>query len=110
VVCLFDTAAGPLAVILVAAIFVAGIDTVWAGTVTPRGRRVSQWHYGSGAAPVHLDRGAELGRFNMGSTVILLTGPAAVQWLPDLVPGARLRMGQAIGRLLTGGNPPGPTA
>lgn len=100
VVCLFDTDAGPMAVILVGAIFVAGIDTVWAGTVTPAGRRVGAWHYGRESGPVALERGAEMGRFNMGSTVILLFGPDRVRWLGDLAPGTELRMGQRLGTRL----------
>jgi phosphatidylserine decarboxylase len=98
-VCLFDSPCGPLAVILVAAIFVAGIDTVWAGTVTPAGRRVGSWTYDGPAAPVRLERGAEMGRFNMGSTVILLFGPDAVAWESALLPGTRVKMGERIGRL-----------
>jgi phosphatidylserine decarboxylase len=45
-----------------------------------------------------LDRGDELGRFNMGSTVILLAAPGALDWSTELAPGKTVRMGQAIGR------------
>jgi phosphatidylserine decarboxylase len=100
VVCLFDGPAGPMAVILVAAIFVAGIDTTWAGTVTPVGRRVGSWQYGHDRAAVELERGAEMGRFNMGSTVVLLFGQDRVRWNNGLEPGARLQMGQGIGSLI----------
>lgn len=99
VICLFETPAGPMALILVGAIFVASIDTVWAGTVTPRSRRRHDATGGSG--PVGLERGAEMGRFNMGSTVILLFPPGRVAWDPSLQPGVRLRMGQRIGRTLS---------
>ncbi len=102
VVSLFDSPAGPMAVILVGAIFVAGIDTVWAGTVTPEGRRVRAWDYGRTQESVELTRGAEMGRFNMGSTVILLFGPGQVHWTGDLKPGAMLKMGQRIGSLAQG--------
>lgn len=97
VVCLFETDAGPLALILVGAIFVGSMETVWAGQVTPAPR---------GAAPkntpetqVRLERGAEMGRFNMGSTVILLLPPGVLTWDPALKPGSTLRMGQALGDL-----------
>lgn len=100
VVCLFESPTGPMAVILVGAIFVGGIDTVWAGTVTPAGRRIAGWSYGDTGAAVHLERGAEMGRFNMGSTVILLHGPERVQWAESLVPGTKVRMGEQIGRIV----------
>jgi phosphatidylserine decarboxylase len=99
VVCLFDTAAGPMAIILVGAIFVASIDTVWAGAVAPASRRVATWHYGEQLAkPIELARGQEMGRFNMGSTVILLYGPEQMDWLDTLQAGTELRMGAQIGR------------
>ncbi len=100
VVCLFESPAGPMAVILVGAIFVGSIDTVWAGTVTPTGRRLSGWSYGEKETAVQLERGAEMGRFNMGSTVILLHGPEQVQWAESLLPGGTLRMGEQIGRVV----------
>jgi len=100
VVCLFETPAGPMAVILVGAIFVAGIDTVWAGTVTPVSQRVGSWSYGAQQETVRLARGAEMGRFNMGSTVILLFGPGRVTWSTALRPGATLKMGERIGQVL----------
>lgn len=98
VVALFDTEFGPLAMILVGAIFVGSIETVWAGVVTPpRGTRVRTWTYGDAAAPIHLQRGEEMGRFNMGSTVILLWGANAVRWENHLQPDAKVQMGQRIG-------------
>jgi phosphatidylserine decarboxylase len=101
VAAVFDTEAGPMAVVLVGAIFVACIETVWGGVVTPpRGRRVVVHDYRleEGSAP-QLDRGDELGRFNMGSTVILLFGPQRAHWQDGLGPGSTLRMGQQIARL-----------
>jgi phosphatidylserine decarboxylase len=94
---LFDTDAGPMAVIMVGAIFVASMDTVWAGTVTPRRRQVQSCEYGrKSTAAIKLGRGAELGRFNMGSTVILLFGKEAVQWEEILQPETKVQMGQQI--------------
>ena len=102
VVCLFEGDAGPFALILVGAIFVGGMETVWAGEVTPARGQPPRRHYGD-ENPVDLTRGAEMGRFNMGSTVILLFPPGAVTWDGALAPGAPLRMGQALGRLQTAG-------
>ena len=93
VVCLFSTPAGPMALILVGAINVAAIETVWHGLVTPpKGKKISEYNYDH--AEKDLAKGSEMGRFNMGSTVILLT-TAQVQW-QNLKPGQPLRLGQAI--------------
>lgn len=99
VVTLFETAAGPLALVLVGAIFVASIETVWAGPVsTPFGNSTREWDYASDSStPVVLDRGQEMGRFNMGSTVIVVFGPGQVRWSPALAPGATTQMGQLLG-------------
>ncbi len=101
VVCLFETAIGPMAVILVGAIFVASIDTVWAGTVAPAYRRINRFDYDGAPQPVSLQRGEEMGRFNMGSTVILLFGPNAVNWLESLRPGVQVRMGESLGNMVS---------
>jgi len=100
VAALFDTPAGPMAVVLVGAINVASIETVWAGAITPPlGTTIRHWTYPpNGEGAVRLDKGAELGRFNMGSTVILLFGRDAVRWEPSIRPGATVRMGQALGK------------
>lgn len=100
VAAIFDTDAGPMALVSVGALFVAGIETVWHGLVTPpRGRRVATWEYPeTGEGAVKLAKGEEMGRFNMGSTVIVLFGPDAVEWSDTLAPEAPVRMGEAIGR------------
>jgi phosphatidylserine decarboxylase len=95
VVCLFDTAAGPMAVVLVGALFVGSMSLSWLGEVRAApGRRIHE--LGTGGTPVTLDKGAELGRFNMGSTVILLWPRGAVQLDSHLVPGSGVRMGERI--------------
>jgi phosphatidylserine decarboxylase len=97
VICVFDTDFGPLAVILVGALFVGSMATVWAGDITPRsGSRPTLLAQPSQA--VHLERGAELGRFNMGSTVILLM-PDTATWADSLVAGSLVRVGETIGRI-----------
>jgi phosphatidylserine decarboxylase len=102
VACLFDTQAGPMALVMVGALFVGSIETVWAGEITPPARsRVDMTVYPqTGGGAVSLARGAELGRFNMGSTVILLFGPQAVEWAGGLRPDMAVQMGQAIGRVV----------
>ncbi len=99
VVCRFDTPAGPMAMVLVGAIFVGGIETVWAGEVTPVADAGRTSPAKQGPGEVHLGRGVEMGRFNLGSTVILLFPPDTVTWDPALAPGSAVRMGQRIGAL-----------
>jgi len=100
VVCLFDTEQGPLAVIFVGAIFVGSIETVWHGEVTPpEAVEVQNWDYNDSV--LRYERGGEIGRFNMGSTIILLAGKGQLNWSTALQAGAKLRMGEAIGSLKT---------
>lgn len=99
---IFDTPVGPMAMVLVGALFVGSIETVWAGEITPPHRaRISQWSHlnEQGEHTTILNRGEEMGRFNMGSTVILLFGPDAVQWAQDLPPNTAIRMGEQLGLL-----------
>ncbi len=99
IVTLFETAAGPMALVLVGAIFVSSIETVWHGVVTPpSARTVRIWDYSS--SPITLARGEELGRFNMGSTIIMLFGKDKLKWREDLSEGSRVQVGQALGCLL----------
>lgn len=104
VAAIFDTAAGPMALVLVGAIFVGSIETVWSGVVTPpAGRVVRQWRYDEGDRPIRLARGEEMGRFNMGSTVIVLFGPQAIDLTAAIKAEATVRMGQRLGtRRLSG--------
>lgn len=96
VVCEFDTEAGPMAMILVGAIFVASIETVWQGTITPpAGKRVQSWDYSE--KDIVLQTGEEMGRFNMGSTVILLFTRDRVKWQTTLIKDASVTMGESIG-------------
>lgn len=99
-VALFDTDHGPLAMVLVGALFVGGIETVWTGPVTPPHRRGTPGAIELPQAPVSLARGAEMGRFNMGSTVILLTAANALQMPLGNGAGQTVRQGQALATLL----------
>jgi phosphatidylserine decarboxylase len=95
IACVFDTAAGPLAVVLVGALFVGSMGLSWAGDVVARpGRRM--FDIDAGGSPVVLDKAAELGRFNMGSTVILLFPRGFARLGEGLVPGTSVRMGERI--------------
>lgn len=98
VVARFDTDVGPLALVMVGALIVGSVETVWHGVVTPpRGRDVTVWRYPEGA--VRFAKGEEVGRFHVGSTVIAVFGPGAVGWDGGLTPGRAVRMGERIGEL-----------
>jgi phosphatidylserine decarboxylase len=100
VFCGFDTGGLPWAIILVGALNVGSMATVWHGDVTPRWHRVvTPLPVDDVLAPVTLDKGEEMARFNMGSTVILLLPPGAAEWQDTLVAGRTLRMGERIGTL-----------
>ena len=96
VLTLFDTAFGQVALIMVGALNVGSIATVWAGDITPAARRALAT---LPASDVALDKGEELGRFNMGSTVILLFQRDRACWHADVRAGATVRLGQSLGRL-----------
>lgn len=98
VVCLFDTEAGPMALVLVGAMIVASIETVWAGPIAPPQRLVRSQQYGISAP--QLERGAEMGRFKLGSTAILLLSPGRARWNEQLSAGSLVRMGQKLGERL----------
>ncbi|AOS96631.1 Phosphatidylserine decarboxylase proenzyme [Microbulbifer aggregans] len=98
VVCLFDTPAGPMAMVLVGAMIVASIETVWAGLVTPHKRRIRTTHYGD-SKPIALNKGEEMGRFKLGSTVILLFGADRMKWLDSLGAESPVKMGEHLGDL-----------
>ncbi len=98
VISIFSTDRGPMAMVLVGAFFVGSIETVWSGRVTPpHGRRVKigDWSRHN----ISLDKGEEMGRFNMGSTVILIQPPGAVTSLADFAHGDPVVVGQILGKL-----------
>ena len=96
---LFDTERGPMAVVLVGAMIVAAIDTVWAGQVAPAAHGLKVSDYRQASPPVHLEKGLELGRFRLGSTAIVLFGPDMMDWRQELATGAMVRMGERLGSL-----------
>ncbi|MDB5974185.1 MAG: phosphatidylserine decarboxylase [Nevskia sp.] len=99
-VAIFDTQFGPLALVMVGAIIVGGIETVWSGQLTPPHLRNVPPTYYQPMQPLTLPRGAELGRFHMGSTVILLAPPGVLTWDPALTAGQEVRLGQSLATML----------
>ncbi|HAW94493.1 MULTISPECIES: archaetidylserine decarboxylase [unclassified Arsukibacterium] len=95
VVTIFDTEFGPMALVLVGATIVASIETVWAGTITPpTGKNIFRWTYpANGNTAIKLEKGAEMGRFKLGSTVVLAFPEGKVDFLADQQPGTVTRMG-----------------
>lgn len=95
----YSTEAGPMAMILVGAIFVSSMETVWAGTITPpRGKNLRQWSYDKQEQTLFA-KADEMGRFNMGSTVILLFPKDSIHWEDKLVCGTKIQMGEKIGEM-----------
>ncbi|MCW8826377.1 MAG: archaetidylserine decarboxylase [Gammaproteobacteria bacterium] len=99
----FDTPMGPMAVVMVGAVNVGSIQTIWAGEVTPpAGKNIMKWDYreaNSSGDPLLFDKGAEIGLFNMGSTVILLFANPDIQWEEGLKSGDSVKMGAKIGEI-----------
>ncbi|WP_286267914.1 archaetidylserine decarboxylase [Thalassotalea atypica] len=96
VVTIFDTANGPMAMVLVGATIVASIETVWAGTITPpAGKDVFRWHYpASGIDAITLQKGDEMGRFKLGSTVVTTFAKNMVEFNETAGPETVTRLGK----------------
>lgn len=98
VVCVFDSPLGPFVMVLVGATIVGSVATVWHGQVNPpRRREVTDWHYDE--APVELQQGDEMGRFQLGSTVVLLFAHKALAFHPSWAPSRAVRLGETMGRV-----------
>lgn len=99
VAAIFDTEVGPMALVLVGAIFVSSVETVWHGIVTPPSiTEVQNWQYGDDAPTLKM--GAEMGRFNMGSTIIVLFGKDNAEWDVEFKAGKEVKLGELIGRVI----------
>jgi phosphatidylserine decarboxylase len=98
VICDFDTTIGRMAVILVGALFVGSMETVYAGEINPPPRPKRGVHPIAKGIGSSFAKGAELGRFNMGSTVVLLFQRDSVNWQSTLLPQATVRLGQVVCR------------
>jgi phosphatidylserine decarboxylase len=95
VVCVFDTAHGPFVNVLVGATIVGSMATVWHGVVNPpRSREVRQWRYDD--QEIVLAKGQEMGRFLLGSTVVMLFPKDVVNFNPDWAPTRPVRLGEAM--------------
>lgn len=100
VAAIFDTDIGPMAVVMVGAMIVAGIETVWAGEVAPIKRQIQTTDYvATPGTPVELTKGAEMGRFKLGSTAILLFAKDRIVWDEQFRAGSPTVMGQRMGRI-----------
>ena len=96
VVCIFESASGPFALVLVGATIVGSMATVWHGVVnSKREGELREWHYDDQA--VDLQQGAEMGRFLLGSTVVLLFPEGPLNFNPAWAPGRAIRMGEVMG-------------
>ena len=100
VINIFDTDIGPMAVIMIGALNVGSMETVWSGQITPAKNRIINDTQFSGN-DIKLEQGQEMGRFNMGSTVILLLPQNVIQWSADMVADKTIVMGEKIARVNT---------
>ncbi len=100
VVCVFESEFGPIVLTLVGATIVGSMATVWHGTVNPpRPGVVREWRYdtANGTAAVHLQKGQEMGRFLLGSTVVMLFPKNSLAFNPEWSPTRAIRMGEVMG-------------
>jgi phosphatidylserine decarboxylase len=103
VVTIFDTELGPMALVLVGAMIVAGIETTWAGRITPFDRKVRSTSYpvqGESQQPLVIEKGDEMGRFFLGSTIVVCFGENKMHWLEDMKAEQPLRLGESMGLTL----------
>ena len=99
VVCLFDTARGPMVLVLVGATIVGSMATVWHGVVNPpRPGKIERWDYLG--QDISLAQGAEMGRFLLGSTVVMLWPHGTLRFNADWAPAGAVRMGQPMAKAL----------
>jgi phosphatidylserine decarboxylase len=95
VVCVFESAQGPFVLVLVGATIVGSMATVWHGVVNPpRGGAVREWCYDD--APQVLKQGQEMGRFLLGSTVVMLFPKGPLAFNPAWAPGRAIQLGEAM--------------
>ena len=98
VICIFETAVGPMAIILVGAMIVGSIATTWAGTVPPHQPTLTTWNYTKSTDQhITLEKGEEMGLFHLGSTVIVLFSSQVKNWTHTYAAGNTVQMGQALG-------------
>lgn len=101
VVTVFDTEHGPLAMVLVGATIVASIETTWAGTITPpAGKDICRWQYpATGPDTITFEKGDEMGRFKLGSTVVSAFAPNMIDFVESAGPETVTRLGELYGNI-----------
>jgi phosphatidylserine decarboxylase len=99
VINIFETDIGPMAIIMVGAIFVGSMETVWEGQITPSSERTFKT-IDYNRETISLQKADEMGRFNMGSTVILLFSQGRLSWQPDMQAGRKILMGELLGSMI----------
>lgn len=106
IVTIFDTEHGALAMVLVGATIVASIETTWAGTITPpAGSDIFRWQYpAKGTDAITFEKGDEMGRFKLGSTVVSTFAPNMVEFAPDAGPKTVTRLGELYANLIPANN------
>ncbi|TWX52500.1 phosphatidylserine decarboxylase [Colwellia hornerae] len=102
VVAIFDTNSGPLAMVLVGATIVASIETTWAGTITsPRKKGIFRESYpADGADAITFEKGDEMGRFKLGSTVVSTFAPGMIEFTVDAHAGTVTRLGELYANIV----------
>ena len=96
VVCVFDGESGPFVLTLVGATIVGSMSTVWHGMVNPpRPGKIREWHYDG--KEIALQKGQEMGRFLLGSTVVMLFPKGGMDFNPEWQPTKAIRLGEAMG-------------
>jgi phosphatidylserine decarboxylase len=98
VAAIFETEFGPMVMVLVGAMIVASIETVWSGLVAPIKRDVKSTSYGN-AADITLEKGEEMGRFKLGSTVVLAFPKDTTTFVESLKAESVVRMGETFGEI-----------
>jgi phosphatidylserine decarboxylase len=98
VACIFDTAVGPIALVLVGAMIVGSVETVWSGVVAPGDGLVTVTRY-EGNQAIQFTKGEEMGRFRLGSTVVMVMPKGCASWNAQQVAGKQVRMGEAFGQI-----------
>lgn len=103
-VCIFDTDCGPMALILVGAMIVGSIDTVWAGQAAPAPHGLRRTDYQHQRPAVQIARGGEMGRFKLGSTAIVVFAENRVELNSALAAGHNINMGERLGTVIAAGD------
>jgi phosphatidylserine decarboxylase len=97
VIAIFDTQSGPMALVLVGAMIVAGIETVWQKAITPPSRIIKRIDHSNLA--ITIEKGQEMGRFYLGSTIVMCFAHGALTWDEKLTDNAAIQMGESMGAL-----------